>query len=82
MTDLTADDVRNLFLHRLGIRLGPETCAYVLRRLRPGQGAGLPHGPVPVMGGDARTGVPVRLQLDPALLSSALNPESRTLPPG
>ena len=56
---MTESDVRRLFLHRLGIRLGPEMGAYVLERFRTGGVA-----PVPIMGGDARTGVPVRRFID------------------
>ena len=54
--------LRQWFLDRAGVRLGPQTCAYVLRRLPDG-------GPIPVMGGDARTGVPVRRLLNPTDLA-------------
>ena len=62
-TPMNPEDVRKLFLQRLGLRIGPETAAYVLRRLEAGQAAlpvGDAAGEIPVMGGDARTGVAVR----------------------
>ena len=62
-TPMNPDDVRRLFLHRLGLRIGPETAAYVMRRLEAGQSAlSVDDAPdvIPVMAGDARTGVAVR----------------------
>ena len=78
-TPLNADEVRKLFLHRLGLRIGPETSAYVLRRLEAGQAA-LPLGEaagnvtaeIPVMGGDARTGVAVRRMIGLSRITGAL----------
>ena len=60
---MSPEDVRKLFLERLGLRIGPETAAYVLRRLEAGHVAlplGDAPGGIPVMAGDARTGVAVR----------------------
>ena len=65
---MDASHVQDLFLRRLGIRIGPEMAGYVLRRLRAGEQSAVPIGPVAVMGGDARTGVPVRQFVDPSLL--------------
>ena len=65
---MTAEEVRKLFLNRLGLRIGPETAAYVLRRLEAGQaapGLGEPAGEIPVMAGDARTGAAVRRFVHP-----------------
>ena len=53
--------VRTWLLHRLGLRVGPRTAAYVLRHLNS-------PDPLPVMAGDARTGVPVRRVIDPEAL--------------
>jgi hypothetical protein len=47
---VTAPDVQQLFLERLGLRVGPEVAAYVLRKWQ--AGAKL----VSVIASDARTG--------------------------
>jgi hypothetical protein len=57
-------DIRRRLLSRFNLRAGEETTRYVLRRLADGQ-------PIPVMGGDARTGVAVRLVIDPRGLAAA-----------
>ena len=75
-TPLTAAEVEKLFVQRLGLRIGPETAAYVLRQMASGQ-ARLPLGAdaaVPVMGADARTGVAVRATV--ALTSIAAGPHA------
>jgi len=65
---LTAGEVQKLFLHRLNLRIGPETAAYFLRRLEAD-----PSTPaVPVMGGNARTGVPVRVLVEPSQVMAGL----------
>ena len=52
-----ASEVRRRMLAQFGIRIEPAMTEYVLRQLD----AHAPsHGSFPVMGGDARTGVPVR----------------------
>lgn len=53
--------VQALLLDRYGIRVAAETSNYVLRRLDGGSAGG---GGIPVMGADARTGVPVRQVVD------------------
>jgi hypothetical protein len=54
---LQANDIGHLFLKQFGLRLAPHMCRYIASRLH----SGLPLPDVlPVMGGDARTGVPVR----------------------
>ena len=65
-TNLTAADVRRIFLERLGLRLGPEMSEYVLRRLRGGG-----TEPIPVMGGNARTGAAVREIIEPSVLTAS-----------
>lgn len=55
-------ELQELFLHRLGLRVEPRMRQYAARQL--GQA-----GPFPVMGGDARTGVPRRTLVDPRLLA-------------
>ena len=65
---MDAVDVRKRMLAQFGIRIEPAMSAYVLRQLaqRPGAGATFP-----VMGGDARTGVPVRRFIPVAAFTSA-----------
>ena len=69
---LTAGEVQKLFLDRLNLRIGPETAAYFLRRLEDGQAVST----IPVMGGNARTGVPVRLLVDPSQVRAGLSSRS------
>jgi len=54
---LHANDIGHLFLKKFSIRLAPRMCDYLARRIKSGHP--LPDV-LPVMGGDARTGVPVR----------------------
>jgi hypothetical protein len=57
--------VRRRLLQRYGIRVEEEMCAYLLRRLaEPGGRA------IAVIGGNARTGVPMRQVIEPAALAS------------
>lgn len=53
-------DVRQLFLTRFGIRLEDDMCDYVARRLKSGQPIHACEESLAVMGGDARTGMPIR----------------------
>ncbi len=52
---MSEGDVRTRLLAQFGIRIEPAMCRYVLRRL---QASSIDS--FPVMGGDARTGVPIR----------------------
>jgi hypothetical protein len=52
---------------RLGLRVGPEMAAYLLKRLNDGT---LGEITIPAMGGDARTGMPVLRQLNAAELKA------------
>ena len=71
---LDADEVREMFLDRLGIRLEPEMCRYVLARLaETAPAAGDAGTPIPVIGGDARTGVALR-RMVPLELLTAVQP--------
>jgi len=58
-----ATDLQQTLLNRFGVRVEPHMSAYVQRRLSD-------RGPLPVIGGDARTGRPVRLMIDPAQLTA------------
>jgi hypothetical protein len=62
---LTALRVQELLLRQAGLRVGPEVAAYVLRRRQTAPGT-----PIPVMGADARTGVPVRREIAPTRLTT------------
>ena len=70
-TEVTAAEVQRQFLHRLNLRIGPETAAYVLRRLDAESAS-----PIPVMGGNARTGGPVRILVDPSQIAAGLASQS------
>ncbi len=67
-----ANDIGHLFLKKFSIRLAPHMCDYLARRLKTGHP--LPDV-LPVMGGDARTGVPVRYLAPVAGMMGALNEE-------
>ena len=71
-TGLTVPQVQQLLIDRLGLRIGPEVAAYVLRRWQAAMGAieGSPPAAVPVMGGDARTGIPAVRPFELALLAT------------
>jgi hypothetical protein len=60
---MDADEVRNRILTQFGIRVDAETGAYVLRQLQQA-GKALQGATIPVMGGHARTGIPIRQFLD------------------
>ncbi len=66
---MDAEDVRTRLLAQFGIRIEPAMSRYVLRRLANGAGDGLP-----IMGGDARTGVPVRRVIPLAAFDAPTNP--------
>ena len=54
---MDAGEVRTRMLAQFGIRIEPRMSEYVLRQLANGPSAAASF---PVMGGDARTGTPVR----------------------
>ena len=63
---MDAENVRKLLREQVGVRIGPDTSEYVLGRLlAPPDGK---HAPIAVMGGDARTGAPIRTFVEPAIL--------------
>jgi hypothetical protein len=68
---LSVPQVQDVLLRRLGLRVGPEVAAYVLRRWQSAISPGheVTPTPIPVMGGDARTGVPTRRDVDPSQLA-------------
>ena len=56
-------DVQRRILDAYGICVEPEMVRYVLRRLEQAGGA---LRELPVIGGNARTGAPVRMVIDPS----------------
>jgi hypothetical protein len=59
---MTPSEVQQLLLDRLGLRVGPETAAYVLRRWDAGSES------TPVVATQAKTGVAVRVALEGAAI--------------
>ena len=62
---MDADAIRRRMLDAYGIRVEPQMSEYVLRRLTQ---AGAALRELPVIGGEARTGMPVRMTIDLARL--------------
>jgi len=61
---LGPEDIAKRLLQRYQLRVEPHMLDYLSRRLQsPGES-------VPVIGGESRTGVPIRLMIDPQQLSS------------
>ena len=62
---MDAGEARTRVLAQFGIRIEPAMSRYIVRQLEQPAGA----APFPIMGGDARTGVPVRRFIPPAALA-------------
>jgi hypothetical protein len=62
---VTEPQLQRLFLDQFNMRIEKEMNAYILRKLADGDRA-----PFAVIGGDARTGVPMRLMIEPAQLAA------------
>jgi len=60
---MDGQEVRQRMLDLHGVRVEPEMSEYVARRLAE---AGASLASLPIIGGDARTGMPVRMWLDAA----------------
>lgn len=67
---MDAEEVRNLFRDRLGILLEPEMCRYVLKQLGTAPADDGAGASIPVIGGDARTGVALRRVVPLELLTA------------
>jgi len=61
--------LRSVCVKQFGIRIGPHTADYVLKHLA----APIPPRDVPVMGCDARTGIPVRRDVPLGALIQAMS---------
>ena len=57
---MDAADVRKRMLAQFGLRIEPKMSEYVLKQLAASSRADAAADTFPVMGGDARTGAPVR----------------------
>ena len=64
---MEATDLQERILGAYGIVVEPHMAKYVLRRLQQAGGA---LRELPVIGGNARTGVPVRMLIDPSQVIS------------
>ena len=62
---MDGESIRKRMLDAYGIRVDPHMSEYVLRRLKQ---AGDALRELPVIGGEARTGMPVRMTIDLARL--------------
>ncbi len=62
---MEAKELSERLLAHYGIRVEPHMAEYVLRRLND---AGAAIVQIPVIAGDARTGMPMRKLIDPAIL--------------
>ena len=62
---MTQQEIQQRMLDAYGIRVEPQMSAYVARKLA---AAGSALRELPVIGGDAKTGVPVRVMVEPAKL--------------
>jgi hypothetical protein len=69
-------DVQQRLLDLYGIRVEPEMGRYVMRMLTSGGASKLP-----VIGGNAKTGMPMRTLIDPAVLQNNAAPASSSLFP-
>jgi hypothetical protein len=70
---MEAKELSERLLAHYGIRVEPHMADYVLRRLND---AGAALGEIPVIAGDARTGMPLRKLIDPSVLVDLPSPPS------
>jgi len=72
---MQADQIPPLLLQRLGLRIGPNMAQYISESFNGGS-----SNPLPIIAGDARTGIARRQNLDPAhLLITNPQPPTETL---
>lgn len=64
---MEVNEIQQRLLASYGIRVEPEMCRYVIRSL---EQAGRALRELPVIGGDARTGIPLRVMVDPTRLTA------------
>jgi hypothetical protein len=68
---MEARDIEARLLSAYGLRIDPEMSGYVARRLRQ---AGKAMGELAVIGGEARTGAPQRIMIDPKTFQAPADP--------
>ena len=73
--ELQLDDVQRRLLEVYGIRVEPEMARYIMRRLSAGGSS-----KVPIIGGHAMTGTPMRTLIDPAGLAERSQPAAAPIP--
>jgi len=66
---VTESDVRDLILKKTGVRIEPEMARYVLKQVQSDRGSG-PSKAFPIIGADARTGMPLRQMVEPQVLNA------------
>jgi hypothetical protein len=66
---VTNEDAQLICLDNLSLRIGPAMSEYIVKRVAAAGAEGL----IPVIGGDARTGVPARKEISVALIRNELN---------
>ena len=71
---MDVDSIMSDCVRNLGLRIGPHTGTYLLKHLQSDRRA----DKIPVMGGDARTGLPVRTLIALDGLAQNLNPSPAT----
>ena len=64
------DTLASALLREYGIRVTPHMREYIRQRIGQGASAPLFAGAIPVIGADARTGVPLRITVDPLRLDA------------
>jgi hypothetical protein len=65
------ETIRRLIRQHLGLRVEDEMTRYVLKTINDPQTAGVGASPVPVIGGDARTGIAIRTFIPPDMFTAA-----------
>jgi len=66
-------ELQRQMLLRHGLRVEPEMGKYLLRQL---QQRGADATPLAMLGGDARTGMPMQMLIDPAALAASVSEPS------
>ncbi len=66
---MTNKDAELICRDKLSLRIGPAMSEYIVSRVAAAEAEGL----IPVIGGDARTGVPARKEIPVAMIRNELN---------
>ncbi|MGE5608051.1 MAG: hypothetical protein ACM359_02250 [Bacillota bacterium] len=71
------DQLQTLVRQRLGLRIEPAMAAYIARHAQQAPTNGAPAPSLPVIGADARTGIPRRMELPATTLRTLLDSMER-----